>query len=345
MNGRAPDQHHVHPLKRIICIAENRPEEQVAVKLLLLSLRSYCPDVPVYLSYQGASPNFTNWLQRIPFVAFQTPNTLGNLGWNIKPHLLLDLLKQGYEEVWWLDTDILITCDFINKYVDVNPEDLIISEEAMYGSHSDNGLRTTLWGLSLGNPLPFSLNTSVMRVTPNHIHLVERWCELLENETYRKAQNKDWKERPKHMLGDQDVLTALVGSKEFQTITLKPLYIGKDIIQYFGLSAYTTKSRLINLKKGIPSFIHCQRWKPWALQASLGDETGLRKYIMGLYIELSPYRQLALPYSDQLEEQCNWLTHSSFPAKIFIILGCNNPALTGLPLQMFIDLLYLIRKL
>lgn len=322
----------------VICICEDRPQEEVAIKLLLLSLVRNCPDTPVILTYPPADAAFTAWIRRLPTVELRTQRIVGSSGWNVKPYALLALLEEGRSEVWWLDSDIVVGSDFISKYRQVPSESLVLCEEAIYGAYADDGLRTRSWGLEVQRTIPYSLNTGVVRVTRHHVPLLNGWKALLETDAYRKAQTKSWRLRPKHMMGDQDVLTALLGSKEFSGVPLHLLMRGRDIIQYFGFSAYTTSERIRNLVSGLPPFIHCQGWKPWTVAANDRREKGLKPALKRLYIEISPYRYFARRYRSDLDDPVGWLENSSLAGKMMALLGLAHPALTGLPLAIFFDL-------
>ena len=164
------------------------------------------------------------------------------------------------------------------------------------------GKRARAWGFDVARKLPSTLNTCVIRLTPAHIPLLERWKELLEGEEYSLAQRRPWYERPVHMIGDQDVLTALLSSPEFATLPLVYLRRGSDIVQYFGPPGYTTLERLSDLRTGLPPFVHEQGGgKPWHLDGGRPD--GLRSAIDRLYSELSPYRHCAGDYRTEIEKR------------------------------------------
>jgi hypothetical protein len=182
------------------------------------------------------------------------------------------------------------------------------------------------------------LNSAVIRVTQKHVPLLRKWMEMLDSEDYRAAQNLNWVNRPKHMLSDQDSLSALLGSTGFAHIPIQVLQRGRDIIQYFGFSGYTTLERLRNLFFGEPAFVHCQGWKPWEQRPSSPEFTGARAFLMELLMDLSPYCMIAQSYADRLAEPIPWLGARSRTARILQLVGCGVPALTGFPLAVMLDL-------
>lgn len=327
----------------VICICEDRPQEEVAIKLLLSSLAHHCPDTPVILTYPVAGPAFIEWVRELPTVELRTAPIAGSSGWNIKPYALLKLLDEGRSTVWWLDSDVIVTDNFVARYRSVTADELLLCEEAIYGAYRDDGLRTRGWGLPPGQAIPFSLNTGVMRVTRHHVELLGQWRDLLESPDYQAAQRASWRTRPRHMMGDQDVLTALLGSAPHAKQAMHVLRRGRDIIQYFGFSGYTVAERLGNLTRGLPPFIHCQGWKPWSGVLDGPWTGGVKARLMRLYIELSPYRHIALHYREKLGLRVGWLDGTSAPARLMRLIGFGHPALTGLPLAAAFDLMRSLR--
>ncbi|MBM4202493.1 MAG: nucleotide-diphospho-sugar transferase [Gammaproteobacteria bacterium] len=328
----------------VICITEDRAREEIAVKLLLSSLARHCPDVPVVLTYPPATPEFARWVATtMPHCTLRTARVSGSSGWNVKADALLELLGEGHSPVWWLDSDIIVDGNFIERYRDVTPATLIACEEALYGAYRDDGARTRGWGFPVVRSLPYSLNTGVMRVASEHVPLLHRWKALLEDDRYRAAQKDYWHQRPIHLMGDQDVLSALLGAAPFAELPIHILRRGRDILQYFGFSAYTTHERIGNLRHGPPAFIHCQGWKPWTVLAPGRQATDIKTRLQHLYIELSPYFYAAEGYRAQLGEPLPWLDNLSPTARLFRLLGLHHAALTGLPIAMLIDLVRAVK--
>lgn len=324
-------------MKSVVCIAEDRLSERVAVKLLLLSLAKHCPDLSVVLTYPPADAAFRTWCARLPKVALRMDRVPGASGWNVKPHALLPLLDAGNDEVWWIDADVILTRDFRNTMPQLTDDVLVVCEEALYGGggHRDDGMRASAWGFETGRTLP-TLNSCVLRVTPAHVPLLTRWKELLESEAYVRAQALSWDKRPTHMLSDQDVLTALMSS-EFASTPIVLFRRGREIVQYFGPPGYTTRERLISLRAGLPPFVHEQgAGKPWHLHRDRNVQ-GLRAAIDRLYSELSPYRHCANAYRDDIDdpfEEADWLDHTSRTGRMLRALGLGRAPLIGLPLAL-----------
>ncbi|MEP0909746.1 hypothetical protein NDI45_02295 [Leptolyngbya sp. GB1-A1] len=329
----------------VICIAEDRQREEIAVKLLLLSLAKHCPHVPIELFFPPATEAFKAWAAALPQVHLRTTPIATAAGWDIKPYALLKLLTEGHREVWWIDSDIIVTRDFRQTIAPLTDADLVIAEEALYGHYRDEGYRARAWGFALGRSLPFNLNSGVMRVTQAHRLLLQQWQQLLETEVYQQAQQQPYGQKPFHLFGDQDVLTTLLSTQEFAHIPLRILKRGTAIIQYFGLAGYTIAERLQNLVDGMPPFIHAQREKPWHRSLIPPGLKPLRPYLDFVQMDISPYCFAAAPYRSQLAEDLPWLDAHSRLGKILRGLGLGNAAFIGLPIALGYSVIRAIKQM
>jgi hypothetical protein len=140
------------------------------------------------------------------------------------------------------------------------------------------------------------------------------------------------------MFGDQDVLTALLTSKEFCGVDVKFIKRGSGIIQYFGLSGYTCAERLYNIVYGPPQFVHSQTFKPWVKFLAPRNVENLRDYADSLYLDLSPYTLAAIKYLPQLSTPCEWTRPQSGIAALMRAIGFWYAPLVGLPMAAMADI-------
>lgn len=323
----------------IVCIAEDRPSFEISVKLLLLSLARHCGDLRVRLVCPNASGAFAAWIARFPQVELDAAGVAGAQGWNVKPEALLALLEAGHDEVVWIDSDIIVTRDFRADIAALDERALMATEEALWGNYSDaQAWRARCWGMSVGRELPFTVNTAVLRVTRHHIPLLQAWRTLLQSETYCSAQRLGPDQRPQHMFGDQDVLTALLTSREFADVDVAFFRRGPDIIQYFGLSGYTCAERLRQMVDGPPKFVHSQVFKPWVKFKAPRAIENMRDLVDTLYLDLSPYTLAARRYLQELAEPCPWMQPQSRAAAVLRAMGVWYAPLVGLPLAALADI-------
>ena len=324
---------------RSICVAESRVSCEPAVKLLLLSLTTHSPGVEVNLYYAPASREFLDWLRHCPQVRLQTSPLANATGWNVKPVAIMDLLDKGFDEVVWIDTDVVVTKDLGPLFDSVDADALVVTEDALGDERDDrDALRARLWGFPVGRVLPFGLNSGVLRATRKHYALMERWWELLQSSEYQAAQKLKWRERPFHLLGDQDVLTALLTSKYFSDIPLKILRRGEHIIQFNGVYGYTVVERFRNMVAGAPTFVHSPGGKPWS--ENWGREASGRpsEFLKSVYLDLSPYTLSALRFRKDVECDAAWMDPHYLLSRILRKLGMGYPALAGLPLAALLEL-------
>jgi hypothetical protein len=327
----------------IVCVHEDRPEYLIGLKLTVLSLTRHCPDLPVIISCPHPPDTFRQWVATLSNAQLMADPNLAGLSWNVKPTILLKCLNEGHRDVIWIDTDILVNQDFRPRLGHLDDKTLVVTQEVYWGQQQGGNHRTLAWGLKPERILPTTVNTGVVRVTPQHIELLHAWQTLLNHPAYRQAQLQPYYERPLHMLTDQEVLTALLGSTEFSDIPIKMLERGVDIAQCFGPAGYTPTERLHNLRRGLPAFIHSMGRKPWERAPSPKQVWSskepllrrLRKYYDYIHLELSPYTALAREYQEQVGEEATWMEMKSTPARLLATLSAGHPTLQGFPLALF----------
>lgn len=328
-----------HPMalsseKSVLCIADDRAWCEPGIRILIDSLSNHSPELGIELFYPPAGDDFRLWLNQYPRVRLNHFALEGEWrGWNIKPELLMILLRAGYERVLWIDSDIVVASAVGPVLHDLAAQKLIIAEEALCASHYDgDAVRARGWGLEVGRRVPFSLNTGVVGVTLAHLALLKRWHEVLCSDEYRAAMILPWDRRPLHFITDQEALTALLCSREFADIPLHILHRGKSIIQYFGSAGYTVRERLANLLRP-PVFIHSMGHKAWL---PLPDTVGLSAQLLSLYQELSPYRVAARRHRASLADD-RWLRPQSRLGRFMMGIGLAQTSLVGLPIALLND--------
>lgn len=335
---------------RAICVYEDRPHNFTGVKLTLLSLMNRFPGAVLYVAHRSMPESFRAWMADFPFIRELVFDVDEIGGFDVKPAALLRLLDLGHSEVFWFDSDI-IWIGAGTAGLDNLPRDVFVATEETYWSQQQGSLKRTLyWGMKPGRALTATVNTGILRATEDHRQLLEAWTELLHHPRYRHAQAKRAAERPIHMLGDQEVLTALLGAERFAGIPLRLLRRGLDIAQCFGPAGWTPFERLQCLSRGHPHFIHAMGVKPWT-QMKTGRrfwsalrQRDLRAYYDAVSIELSPYRVAAEKYSEQLHEDISWLQPQTLPARISVFLFRNHFLAQGMPLAVFDSLTRRLRR-
>ena len=226
----------------------------------------------------------------------------------------MQLLDAGFDEVIWIDSDMLVTRDIRPLFHALDEAVFVATEHTCSPDRYDHdgaGLRAQLWQLPVGRILPTPLNSGVLRATRRHYRLMERWWELLQSDEYQTCQrNREWLKRPIHMQGDQDVLTALLSSTEFAHIPLRALRRGKDIVQFDGVWGYTTAERTRNLLGDGPTFIHSMGCKPWVAPWKSERRNDLREYLKMVYLDVSPYTLSSAKFRPDLGCDTNWMSRT-----------------------------------
>jgi hypothetical protein len=330
--------------KSTVCVAEDREICEPSLKLLLTSLSFHCPQVPINLFYPVANEKFRRWVSAYSQVRLQADRLKNGYGWNVKPQAIIRLLDAGYDEVIWIDSDVLVTRDIRPLFHTLDSAVFVATEHTLAPERHDGmGLRAQLWQLSVGRVLPGALNSGVIRVTRQHYRLMQRWWELLQSDVYQSCQQREWCKRPIHMLGDQDVLTALLTSTEFAPVPLRVLRRGEHIIQFDGVWGYTTAERTRNLFGDGPTFIHSMAGKPWVACWKSGSPNPLRNYLKMVYLDVSPYTLSSVQFSRDLGCDTGWMRAHYRLSSILRLLAMQHPALTGLPMAILADVARLIK--
>jgi hypothetical protein len=141
-------------MKSTICIAEDRVACEPSLKILLLSLIAHCRGIEINLFYPPANQNFLAWIEKYPGVCIQTAPLAVGAGWNVKPQAIMRLLDQGFDEVIWIDSDVIVTQDIAPIFSDLESRIFLISDSGR-DRNALNALRARLWGLAVGRILPY----------------------------------------------------------------------------------------------------------------------------------------------------------------------------------------------
>lgn len=329
----------------VICIHEDRLYNLVGLKLAVLSIQTHHPELTIIISCPNPPDELVSWVNNLLKVTLISCPEYGKLGWNVKPSLLLRLLESGYANVIWIDSDIILRNRIITDITEHNSNTLVVAEEPYWGQLQGGSFRTLAWGLKIGRSLKSTVNTGIVRVTNLHIPLLQAWIKMLNHHVYLSAQKMPALHRPLHMIGDQEVLTALICSDIFKNIPVVMLTRGGDIAQCFGAAGYTPYERFKNvLSLKTPSLFHAMGPKPWLkenLPPSLFNKDrkfllNLRDYYEYVSLEVSPYMIVARKYSKQINEDTSWMHSRTFAGKFMNLIGLNNANLIGLPIA-FID--------
>jgi len=292
----------------VICVAEDRPGEEVAVRLLLSSLRRHGCRLPVHLRFPPASAELREWARTLPNVSLTRERLSNGNGWDVKPAAMLALFDEGHRDVLWMDSDILVTAPIERTLAPFSPSALVVCEEARWGQRQGGVHRALSWGLEPGRPLPATVNSGVLRASRSHAPLLRAWQSLLATPEYRAAQGRPIIERPLHLLSDQEVLTALLGASPYDSIRLEWLRQGRDVAQLLGPSG---------------------RPKPWSFGASPRWWPNPRRAYDALAHELSPLTAAASTFEEDLDGETEWIRRRTLLGRVLSAAGPADPLRRG----------------
>jgi hypothetical protein len=312
----------------LVCLYEDRPFQVPGVKVLLLTLDRYCPAWPIRLRFPGISDSFRAWLKRFPQVRLLEEKLPSWGSFNVKPSVLLDALASGAETCLWLDTDILVNGSL--DFIAAAPAEAIVVTQDPWEYEDGSTHRCASWGLTAGRSLPGPINSSVVRVGRQHEGFLRAWQQVLSTPSYLAEQAKPVDKRDRHILSDQDGLSAVLASQEFATIPVIRLRHATQILQHHGAGAYGLAQRWSNLTHGMPPLIHAMgSVKPWRMPERPGLFRSPRDYYERTYLELSPYVHFARQYRTLLDEESDWLNIRTVSGKLGSLTAFNRPELKG----------------
>ncbi len=330
--------------RRAFCLAEDREGAEIGIKFALLSLREHCPEAHVFLYRPQPLPEFRDWLKNQPQVTLMDHWPAGAQGWNCKPHTLLPILREGWHEAIWLDSDAMLSASLSPLLDSLKDDEILVAEEASSQPEKGTELRTRGWNLPVGRSIPCTLNSSVLRVTAVHEPLLRRWQECLASEEYHRYDDRPLMERPPHVRGDQDVLNALIGAAEFAHYPVRLLHTGRAIIHCGGALGYSLVERVRGIFGPAPLVLHAIGGKPWVLLGPGCPDKGWFRFLRQLMQELSPYVVATRAYREQVQEPCPWLDHHTLPGGILRVLGLGHHALRGLPVTLVATIIAQVRR-
>src|SRR5260370_10417705 len=160
-------------MKSTMGLAEDRKVGEPDLKLLLLSLNRHCSGTAINLFYPPAKDGFLTWIKKCPQVRLQTDRLKNGYGWNVKPQAIMHLIDQGFDEVIWIDSDIIVNRNIFNIFGKLRSDILVATEDALWdGRYDRNALPARLRGLTAGRVLPSRLNPAGLDATKNHNHQI-----------------------------------------------------------------------------------------------------------------------------------------------------------------------------
>ena len=320
-------------------LAEDRPDFELGLRLALASLSRHAPNSLIRCHAHWANENFRNWSRQFPNIELLVEKPGGGIGWNCKPHAMIPLIESGFEEVVWVDSDILVTRDPIAVFRKFADDKLITAEEPTKPYAVPNSEeQAKAWGWQPGIKRLNHVNSCIIRSRPCHLELLQAWALAMADPRYLEEQKKPFcsRQRLAHMMGDQDVLFSLLGSEKFSYVSLETLKIGHDILHCGTASTYSIQRRLCSVFRPCPTFLHAIAGKPGWIFSDLYPtvHSPWQTWIHRLQQEISPYVCQSRQYSHLIGLPIPWLNKRTILGSMFHLLGLGNHALTGFPLVL-----------
>ncbi len=278
---------------------EDRASDVIAIKVLVASIRKHSPSVEIDLTLPPATEADAAWFAAQGMVTLRTDAAGLGAKYDVKPAVLARALDEGADEAIWVDSDIVVVSDFRPLFAGLADDVVSVVEETFGVPYQGGTSRTVGLGWEVGRPMRLTANSCVTRVTKAHRPMLEAWEERLRRPDYAEAQGKPLEHREIWFKGDQDVLTGVLGSKEFADLPIHWLRRGRDVAHCFQLGGvgYNVHERLRNIaRRRAPVFAHSCGDRPW--RPPEGKPT--------LHLETSPYTLEAAHYEAAVGEALPW---------------------------------------
>jgi hypothetical protein len=72
----------------------------------------------------------------------------------------VQLLKEGNQEVVWIDSDVIVTGNISSRFEGMDRGVFVVTEEGLEKHNEIDALRARLWGFTVRRKVPFPLNTA-----------------------------------------------------------------------------------------------------------------------------------------------------------------------------------------
>ena len=305
---------------------EDRSAAMVGIEILARSLQNHDPFSRLVVwspldrqDVTGLSEDDVDWRF--------TPDLAGS-GWNVKPTILLRSLQEA-ERVMWIDSDIVVVGS-LARAIALPVDHLVVGQEFKSSGAPGSEARVAGWGWVLERTMPIHVNSGVVVASRAHEPLLHAWEALLKSDDYQTAQRVfPVTARPTHLLGDQDVLWALLCA-EYASVPVSYLRNGTDIIQDSGANGYHFLDRLISWRGEGAMFVHALgRNKPWQFVERPVQQAAGIGYMAWTIHELSAYFMAAGAYSYVLGNPV-WLCRRNKLARSIKLVTPKNLAAPGI---------------
>lgn len=311
----------------MIVTYEDRLASMDGVRLLALSLARHSPELKLTVfSPLTRGECLPDWHSNVDW---RLCEDLKGQGWNVKPTVLLRGLETA-DRVMWIDTDIIVAGPIDAVFVH-NPDTIVVGQEFRDSGENGSRIRVENWGWQLRRSLPFHLNSGTVLVSNRHQDLLKTWESSLRSSVYQAAQQiQPSADRPVHLLGDQDVLWALLCS-QYSEVEVAFLRNGVDVVQDCGANGFHVVDRLRNIFSSRIMFVHALgAVKPWHFGEIAARNINRKQLIT---YELSAYYNAASSYAAEVGNPA-WLTRRTGIARAMNLVEWRSLGVPGLPIAL-----------
>lgn len=312
-----------------LCTFENRESHLIGSKILALSLEKFCTNFHLTIFLPHDLMDFKIWADQHCKNVTVREGSFEKSGWNIKPEVLLKMLEDANHAVW-IDSDIICVRDLNEMLANIDPMNLVLAQDAL--PYPKENERTAFFSLSTKRKLEKSINSCFIRVTKSeyHINVLRSWSQLMSTQKYKSNQDSPFAERPDYMIGDQDVLEAVLASEIAGSTSELPItYLrsGNELITTIVPEAFSVSQRIRASYLKRPFLIHGQGTQPWVAMHWGRGFLGTPRWQLSAY--LATVKRIKLYLDDNID---NWTNNRSILTKFCRFVTLGHPYMQGVPL-------------
>src|SRR5436190_20803418 len=117
--------------RSMLCMAEDRVGAEVGIRIGVLSIHRHCPGTQLTIFRPRPTPEFVAWLKDFPNVRLVTEALPNASSWNCKPHALLAILREGFDEAIWFDSDMMLARDYRPLFAPLSDDTIAFTHETV----------------------------------------------------------------------------------------------------------------------------------------------------------------------------------------------------------------------
>src|SRR5690606_22097142 len=142
------------------CSYEDRIKDLSGLILLVSSFRRFHPDLLLVLLIPNPPTPFLKWCRaRHPDVVVVEWDANAVAGWSTKPFVISRVFEYGFDQVVWIDADLLFLRGIAGRWIERSPEVLVTADN---NPTRGTSARVSYWGIEPRRLFDHTINSSII---------------------------------------------------------------------------------------------------------------------------------------------------------------------------------------